>query len=515
MDSQFDVFISYNTKDRPVVVQIAEKLQGRGLVVWLDDWQIQPGRSVPRSIDEGVRNSRSVAVFIGPNDVGPFQDDEIEAIIMEQIDRGIPAISVLLPGASEDAIAKLPRLLTRNRWIEFRNGVEDEETLYLLHWGITGMRPKPPESRLPEAAPPPEPRRDPVEDVLNKLAKKLETENVTYFLGPGAAFGCAPMPAQGCDIARELLAELQIISTSYKDLLPPVGVAGMYYSAKSGDRDLEKKVMERMAESSKTFPAAHDQLASLLKKLPSRPAPRGGYRVPQLIVTTNFDLMMERALLRAGLSFTRVVQYRSGEQIDVDQYHVQLNKGGTVQVPPAAGGPLLRARIDDCDELDVIIKTRRKEDADLTKGLLDSVPWQELPEPILYKFLGSQEVTNSCVLSTPHHFTFPRRLLQGKFIPEYISHIITNSTTLFLGPWFTDLDFQLTYYTLLCDPFRQSNDIRYALQLPPQQFAADVYRQQMDSRLWEEIKDNVMAEMKIKTLEVDAAHFLRGLCAKF
>lgn len=179
-----------------------------------------------------------------------------------------------------------------------------------------------------------------MEDVLGKLADKLGTENITYFLGPGAAFGGSPMPAQGCDIARELLSDLKIIGAAYKELLPPVGVAGMYYAVRSGDRDLEKKVMERMAESSKTFPAAHGQLAGLLKKLhlPSRPAPRGVSRVRQLIVTTNFDLMMKRALLRAGLSFTRIVEYRSGEQLDINQYsHVQLNADGTVQLPSASG----------------------------------------------------------------------------------------------------------------------------------------------------------------------------------
>lgn len=524
MDSQFDVFFSYNWKDKVAVVQIAEKLSARGLIVWLDEWEIQPGSSIPKSIDKGITNSRSVAIFVGPSNVGPFQDAEIQAIVMKQVGSDIPTFPVLLPGAAKDAIGKLPLLLQDKRWVDFNGGAGEEEYLYLLHWGITGKRPPRPQlsTEKPRDLPPVEPQRHPVEDALKQLAEQLKTQNVTYFLGPGATVGCHPMPKPGCDIARELLCEVDIINGEYprNSLLPPVSVAGMYYSVKSGgDRVLEEKVREQpptAATGAQEFPPAHDELARLLSLLPSRPARRGGSKVPQLIITTNLDLMMERALLRAGLSFTRVVQYRSGEQIDVDVYRdVQLNNNGTVQLPTTtAGGRPLVAQVDDVNELDAIIKARRKEDKELSKRPPDSIPWSEMPEPILYKFLGSQELINSCVLSASHHFKFPRRVLQRNSIPAHITDIIANSTTLFLGPWFTDSDFLLTYYTLLCDPFGLSNDIRYAVQLHPQRFEADIYRRQMDSPVWEEIKENVMMEMKIKTIEADVAHFLRSLCAR-
>ncbi|HJQ33104.1 MAG TPA: TIR domain-containing protein [Pyrinomonadaceae bacterium] len=526
MDSQFDVFISYNWNDKVAVVQIAEKLRAGGLAVWLDDWEIQPGSDIPKGIDRGINNCRSVAIFVGPDDVGPFQDAEIQAIVMKHVGTDIPTFPVLLPGAGKDAIKKLPLLLQSKRWVDFNGGAGEEEYLYLLQWGITGKRPPRAQPstegpRDPEAQRDLSPvrQRDPVEDALKQLAEQLKRQNVTYFLGPGAAVGCQPMPTPGCDIARELLCEVDIIKSDYprSGLLPHVSVAGMYYSVKSGDRILEEKVMQQPPPLGSTqFPPAHDELARLLSLLPTLPTPRGGSRVPQLIITTNLDLMMERALLRAGLSFTRIVQYRSGEQIDVDVYrHVQLNGDGTVQLPPAAAGGAPRvARVDDVKELDAVIKTRRTEDRELSRRPPDGIPWTEMPEPILYKFLGSQEVPNSCVLSASHHFKFPRRVLQRNSIPTHVNDIITNSTTLFLGPWFTDPDFLLTYYTLLCDSFGLSSDIRYAVQLHPQRFEADIYRRQMDSPVWEEIKENVMMEMKIKTIEADVADFLRRLCGR-
>ena len=49
----FDVFLSHNSKDKEVVREIAERLRADGLRVWLDDWQIRPGDSIPAKIEDG------------------------------------------------------------------------------------------------------------------------------------------------------------------------------------------------------------------------------------------------------------------------------------------------------------------------------------------------------------------------------------------------------------------------------------------------------------------------------
>ncbi len=43
-DEGFDVFLSYNSSDRPTVTRLGEKLRDRGLKVWLDVWELPPGR---------------------------------------------------------------------------------------------------------------------------------------------------------------------------------------------------------------------------------------------------------------------------------------------------------------------------------------------------------------------------------------------------------------------------------------------------------------------------------------
>ena len=42
---KFDVFLSHSSKDKPVVRELAARLQKDGIRVWLDEKQIKPGES--------------------------------------------------------------------------------------------------------------------------------------------------------------------------------------------------------------------------------------------------------------------------------------------------------------------------------------------------------------------------------------------------------------------------------------------------------------------------------------
>jgi len=57
----FDVFLSHSSKDKEVVRAVAERLKADGLRVWLDDWEIRPGDSIPAKIEEGLEHSRVLA----------------------------------------------------------------------------------------------------------------------------------------------------------------------------------------------------------------------------------------------------------------------------------------------------------------------------------------------------------------------------------------------------------------------------------------------------------------------
>ena len=515
MENQYDVFLSYNSKDRSSVEQLATKLKAHAISVWLDEEQITPGDSVLRNIDEGLRSSKAIAVFVGPNSLGPWQTPEVEAAITVKIKAKTRAIPVLLPGATETEIQKLPLFLQNLGYADFREGLDSEAGLVRLRWGITGKKPDREIHKAPSKVVALIPEEDVVEEAIEDLVQILKTQNITFFLGPGAVYGSQPMPAQASEIARELLQELGIIEASYKELLPPVDVASLYFGVRSGDPRLEEKVRNQVAEKSRVFPQTYDLLAGLIKLLSERPDRRSGGRNLQLIVTTNLDLMAERALLRAGLSFTRVVQLRmtsaSKKRIDVKEFrNVQLIGNEIVQMPDEDGNPQ-QARLNDFVELDRLITgcgrslvTESSEDKQSSAG----IKFGTLTEPILYKYLGSGDIPDSCVISTLHHFDFVRDLLH-KGIPDEITSTICNSTILFLGLWFMDPDFRLTYYTLLRDRLRE-NDRRYALQLPPQRFGEDVYHR-MERGIWERIKQAGVRQIGITPLEEPCDTFLNKL----
>ena len=54
----FDVFLSHSSRDKDVIRELAERLQRDGLRVWFDQWEIQPGDSIPSKIEEGLEHSR-------------------------------------------------------------------------------------------------------------------------------------------------------------------------------------------------------------------------------------------------------------------------------------------------------------------------------------------------------------------------------------------------------------------------------------------------------------------------
>ena len=67
---QYDVFLSHSTKDTAVVRDVAERLRGDGLRVWLDEWEIRPGDSIPAKIEAGLEHSRVLVLCMSAHAFG-------------------------------------------------------------------------------------------------------------------------------------------------------------------------------------------------------------------------------------------------------------------------------------------------------------------------------------------------------------------------------------------------------------------------------------------------------------
>lgn len=138
MTQSFDVFLSHNSKDKLAVRELAEALRARGLKVWLDEWELVPGRRWQEALEEVIETTGAAAVLVGKDGLGPWHVTEMRGCLSEFVDRNLPVIPVLLPDAPEGP--RLPIFLKGFTWVDLRGGLAKEGIDQLL-WGITGNRP--------------------------------------------------------------------------------------------------------------------------------------------------------------------------------------------------------------------------------------------------------------------------------------------------------------------------------------------------------------------------------------
>ena len=196
MPETFHVFLSHNSRDKDAVIELAEALKDRNLRPWLDVWDLRPGHPWQEEAEEVIKTLPAAAVLVGRDGQGPWQEREVRALLTQFVDRNVPVIPVLLPGAPDKP--DLPLFLQDFTWVDLRNGV-DKKGLDLLIWGITGRKPEDlapddvPGVRAPGLHNLPLPPlgnlfkgRDPV---LAELAADLSAQPATAIVQPQALHG--------------------------------------------------------------------------------------------------------------------------------------------------------------------------------------------------------------------------------------------------------------------------------------------------------------------------------------
>jgi len=65
-EKRYDVFLSHNSDDKPLVEELALRLQDEaGLNPWLDAWHIPGGAQWEQEIDQALGSCRTCAVILG------------------------------------------------------------------------------------------------------------------------------------------------------------------------------------------------------------------------------------------------------------------------------------------------------------------------------------------------------------------------------------------------------------------------------------------------------------------
>jgi WD40 repeat protein len=142
-ETQYDVFLSHNSQDKPAVEILARRLTDEAsLRPFLDKWHLVPGEPWQEALEEALDQSRTCAVFVGPRGISPWEHEEMRAGIEQRVaDRTFRVIPVLLPGAERGKRGRLPAFLKRATWVEFRETLDDPDAFHRLVAGIKGLPP--------------------------------------------------------------------------------------------------------------------------------------------------------------------------------------------------------------------------------------------------------------------------------------------------------------------------------------------------------------------------------------
>lgn len=147
MADEYDVFLSYSSADRLAVEAIALRLRDEaGLRPFLDAWHLVPGEPWMAALERAIEGSAAVAVFLGPQGMGPWHEQESRlALVTGAQRRGKRVIPVLLSGARKENVDGFLSLRT---WVDLAEG----NASAALVAGITGRGPRPRgSSSLPES----------------------------------------------------------------------------------------------------------------------------------------------------------------------------------------------------------------------------------------------------------------------------------------------------------------------------------------------------------------------------
>ena len=112
----YDVFLSHNTRDKPRVQALAEKLRDAGLRVWFDEWVIKPGDDIYLSIERGLEAARAQVLCLSPAALGSewVALERSTVLFRDPTNAGRRFIPLLLTNC------ELPDALRRYKYVDYR-----------------------------------------------------------------------------------------------------------------------------------------------------------------------------------------------------------------------------------------------------------------------------------------------------------------------------------------------------------------------------------------------------------
>lgn len=122
------IFLSHNSKDKPFVRELGKRLSSDGVLVWLDEAEINIGDSLIEKISSGIQEMDFVAAIISTNSVSsPWVQKEISLAMNKEIKgRKVVVLPILVDSC------EISSYISDKLYADFRKQANFEDSYYLL-----------------------------------------------------------------------------------------------------------------------------------------------------------------------------------------------------------------------------------------------------------------------------------------------------------------------------------------------------------------------------------------------
>jgi hypothetical protein len=144
-------FLSHSSADKTTAQKLATDLRQNGIDVWYDEWELRPGESLRRKIDQGIESASYFMVLLTPNSLkSEWVQTELDAGMVKRIDGSCRLLPIILDLNSDS----IPVTLRELKWIKLEPYPDGLRELVNVCHGVEtkpalGSRPTWTEPRLP------------------------------------------------------------------------------------------------------------------------------------------------------------------------------------------------------------------------------------------------------------------------------------------------------------------------------------------------------------------------------
>lgn len=448
-----NVFVSYSQKDRDWmdrVLPFLDHLERDGRLEVFEDSRIDSGDEWYRRIETAIDQADQAILLVSRDFLASEFIRTMELPrLLRKANEGSLRIHPLVVRPVDwesSSLAHLEAVNDPQKTLLEMTPAEQERKLMQLEAMVLRQE------RVCDASPP---SATEIDDKVAEVRTWLLQRRLSFYVGGWTSLGDPDTPPTPRELIDTVMERFSL--SSQNEILIPLDVLGSYFDLQEPPGALDELLERLMADRSRRIPPLHTKLARLLRATqdiePSRTHRRT--RRQLMVITTNFDICLEKALLSEGVDFYRLVQIRGTGEIVVDHFRRR---------PEIVESPGL---------LDAGIVSYGDESS-LDDAATDS------HAVILFKAHGSADIGGSCCISCDHYY---QSIRNGFKLPPLLAGSINKNRDLFLGYSLLDSDLRTLAHTFNRDKDRGQPYRGLFVHAQPEDGEGDWFRR-LERSLW-------------------------------